>query len=36
MTVVLRFRAGQAPYVRDREWHPSQRFKDLKGGGLSP
>jgi hypothetical protein len=26
MTVVVRFRADQAPYVREREWHPTQRL----------
>jgi predicted DNA-binding transcriptional regulator YafY len=34
VTVVLRFRADQAPYVREREWHPSQRFEMLKDGRL--
>jgi predicted DNA-binding transcriptional regulator YafY len=34
ITVVLRFRADQAPYVREREWHPSQRFHTLKNGQL--
>lgn len=31
-TVVLRFRADQAPYVRERLWHPSQRLRDLRDG----
>lgn len=31
-TVVLRFRADQAPYVRERQWHPSQRIRELRGG----
>jgi hypothetical protein len=26
MTVVVRFSAEQAPYVREREWHPTQRI----------
>jgi hypothetical protein len=26
MHVVLRFSADQAPYVKKREWHPSQRL----------
>jgi predicted DNA-binding transcriptional regulator YafY len=33
-TVVLRFRADQAPYVAERQWHPSQELKWLPGGGL--
>jgi len=32
MTVVLRFRADQAPYVREREWHPTQRFRPRADG----
>jgi len=34
MTVVVRFRADQAPYVREREWHPTQRLRELKDGRL--
>jgi predicted DNA-binding transcriptional regulator YafY len=34
MRVVLRFRADQAPYVREREWHPTQRFRTLRDGRL--
>lgn len=34
MTVVVRFRADQAPYVREREWHPTQKLKDLRDGRL--
>jgi len=34
MTVVVRFRADQAPYVREREWHPSQRLRALPDGGV--
>jgi predicted DNA-binding transcriptional regulator YafY len=34
MTVVVRFRADQAPYVREREWHPTQRFRTLPDGRL--
>lgn len=34
MTVVVRFRADQAPYVREREWHPTQRFRPLPDGRL--
>ena len=33
-TVVLRFRADQAPYVREREWHPSQTFRSMRDGRL--
>jgi len=32
--VVLRFRADQAPYVREREWHPSQKLIDLPDGSV--
>ena len=32
--VVIRFTADQAPYVREREWHPTQRLRDLRGGGV--
>lgn len=32
MTVVVRFRADQAPYVREREWHPTQRLGELRDG----
>jgi predicted DNA-binding transcriptional regulator YafY len=34
MRVVLRFRADQAPYVREREWHPTQRLRTLRDGRL--
>jgi predicted DNA-binding transcriptional regulator YafY len=32
--VVLRFRADQAPYVAERQWHPSQQLNWLPEGGL--
>ena len=32
--IVLRFRADQAPYVRERMWHPTQKLTDLPDGGL--
>lgn len=32
MTVVVRFRADQAPYVREREWHPTQKLRELRDG----
>jgi predicted DNA-binding transcriptional regulator YafY len=32
--IVLRFRSDQAPYVRERLWHPSQEILDLPGGKL--
>lgn len=32
--VVLRFDAEQAPYVRERVWHPTQQVEDLSGGGV--
>jgi proteasome accessory factor B len=34
MTVVLRFTADQAPYVVEREWHPTQRFRARRDGQL--
>jgi proteasome accessory factor B len=33
-TVVVRFRADQAPYVREREWHPTQKLRELRDGRL--
>ncbi len=33
-TVVVRFRADQAPYVREREWRPTQRLQTLRDGRL--
>jgi predicted DNA-binding transcriptional regulator YafY len=32
MTVVVRFRRDQAPYVREREWHPTQKLRTLRDG----
>lgn len=32
--IVLRFRSDQAPYVRERLWHPTQQLTDLPGGGV--
>jgi predicted DNA-binding transcriptional regulator YafY len=32
MTVVVRFRADQVPYAREREWHPKQRIRELRNG----
>ena len=32
--VVLRFRADQAPYVAERQWHPSQELKWRPDGSL--
>lgn len=32
--VVLRVRADQAPYVSEREWHPSQTIQSLADGGI--
>lgn len=34
MTLVVRFRADQAPYVREREWHPTQKLRELPDGRL--
>ena len=32
MDVVVRFSAEQAPYVRERIWHPSQEIEELEDG----
>ena len=32
--IILRFRADQAPYVRERLWHPSQQLTHLPDGGV--
>ena len=32
MDVVVRFAADQAPYVRERIWHPSQKLEELPDG----
>src|SRR5437667_8629210 len=32
MTVVVRFSRDQALYVREREWHPTQRLRELRDG----
>jgi predicted DNA-binding transcriptional regulator YafY len=34
MNVIVRFSAEQAPYVRERPWHPTQRIRELRDGGL--
>lgn len=34
MNVVLRFRKDQAPYVRERIWHPTQKLTELRNGDL--
>ena len=34
VNVAVRFDAEQAPYVRDRVWHPSQRIEEKPDGGL--
>lgn len=34
MNVVLRFRKDQAPYVRERIWHPTQKLAELRNGDL--
>jgi predicted DNA-binding transcriptional regulator YafY len=33
-TVMVRFSADQAPYVRERQWHPTQRIRELPDGRL--
>jgi predicted DNA-binding transcriptional regulator YafY len=32
--VRIRFTPEVAPYIRERQWHSSQKVKDLRGGGL--
>jgi predicted DNA-binding transcriptional regulator YafY len=32
--IILRFRSDQAPYVRERLWHPSQQVTELPDGGV--
>ncbi len=34
MTVVVRFHPDQAPYIREREWHPTQKLRTLRDGRL--
>jgi len=34
MTVVIRFHPDQAPYIREREWHPTQKLRTLRDGRL--
>jgi predicted DNA-binding transcriptional regulator YafY len=33
-TYVLQFDPAVAPYIRERTWHPSQRLRDLRRGGV--
>jgi predicted DNA-binding transcriptional regulator YafY len=32
--VCIYFTPGQAPYIREREWHPSQEMEDTDDGGV--
>lgn len=32
--VTIRFSADQAPYIRERKWHPTQRIRELLDGRL--
>ena len=32
--IVVQFSASAAPFVREREWHPSQRIDDTSSGGI--
>ena len=32
--VVIEFSAAEAPYIRERQWHASQRIEDLPGGRI--
>jgi predicted DNA-binding transcriptional regulator YafY len=33
-TVVIEFSAAEAPYVRERQWHPSQAIEELPAGRI--
>jgi proteasome accessory factor B len=32
--VVIRFEAGVAGFIREKKWHPSQKLRDVKDGGV--
>ena len=32
--VVVEFSAAEAPYIRERDWHPSQQLAELPNGGV--
>jgi proteasome accessory factor B len=34
VNVTIRFSADQAPYVRERTWHPTQRIRELSDGRI--
>jgi predicted DNA-binding transcriptional regulator YafY len=34
LNVTIRFSADQAPYVRERTWHPTQRIRELPDGRI--
>ena len=34
VTYRLRFAPWVAPYIRERTWHPTQKLKELEGGGV--
>jgi predicted DNA-binding transcriptional regulator YafY len=34
LTVIVRVRPDQAPYVSEREWHPTQKIQQLPDGGI--
>ena len=34
MDITIRFSASQAPYIRERIWHPTQKIRELPGGRL--
>jgi len=33
--VIIRFSPEVAPYIQERQWHPCQKIRQLKGGGLT-
>ena len=32
--VVIEFNAAEAPYIRERDWHPSQQLTEMVDGGV--
>jgi proteasome accessory factor B len=32
--IKIRFNSEVAPYIRERQWHPEQKIRDLRDGGL--
>jgi hypothetical protein len=34
ITVVIRVRADDAPYISEREWHTTQKIRELSDGAI--